>query len=125
MLLGIGCSFGYSIQSDSVESNNPPTAADNNSIFGFGSHQFSVSDFNYSDLDGDPMVSVKITALPSSGLLRLNGVDVTLNQIISVDDINAGLLVMSQGGNHSFQFSVNDGTDDSISSYTMTVNLAD
>lgn len=46
----------------------------------------------YSDPEGDAALNLKITSLPLSGLLKLNGVNVTLNQILSfVDHIDAGL----------------------------------
>src|SRR5438046_7281441 len=48
-----------------------------------------------SDLDvdtGDTLSSVKITQLASAGTLKLSGVAVTLNQVITAANITSGLL---------------------------------
>ena len=55
-------------------------------------YTFTVADFNYSDADPDPFTQVQVTSLESQGSLKLNGVDVTLNQVVSVADITAGKL---------------------------------
>lgn len=58
---------------------------------------FTVANFTtettppYSDPEGDAAEAVKITQLPSSGSLKLNGVTVTLNQVITIANISAGL----------------------------------
>ena len=67
------------------------------------------------------MASIEITTLESVGALQLSGVDVTLNQVITKADIDAGNLkfvpVANANGSSydSFAFSVNDGTTDSTS----------
>ena len=77
-------------------------------------YTFSASDFNFSDIDGDTLASVQITSLETVGNLQLSGVDVTLNQIISRADIDAGNLkfipVPEQNGvgYDSFEFKVSD-----------------
>ncbi|MCP4238791.1 MAG: hypothetical protein GY770_35345, partial [Aestuariibacter sp.] len=92
-------------------------------------HTFTAADFNFSDPDGDTLASIKITALEAVGALQLNGVDVTLNQVITKAEIDSNLLKFvpdanTYGNNYdSFEFSVNDGTTDSASSYTMTVDV--
>jgi hypothetical protein len=46
----------------------------------------------YNDPEGDAALNLKITSLPADGLLKLNGVNIALNDILSfVDDIDAGL----------------------------------
>lgn len=45
----------------------------------------------YADPEGDAALNLKVTSLPVNGLLKLNSVDVTLNQIISFADIDSGL----------------------------------
>jgi hypothetical protein len=69
----------------------------------------------YSDPEGDAALNLKITSLPASGLLKLNGVNVTLNQILSfVDHIDAGLFTyVPDAGilaayNTSFTFEISD-----------------
>ncbi|MCP3997531.1 MAG: hypothetical protein GY722_21090, partial [bacterium] len=107
-----------------------PTAADNTVTTNEDTaHTFTAAEFNYSDGDGDPMASVKITTLESVGALQLSGIDVMVVQVITKADIDAGNLkfVPTDHGNgagyDSFGFSVNDGTADSASAYTMTVDV--
>ena len=45
----------------------------------------------YSDPEGDAALNLKVITLPTIGTLKLNTVDVTLNQIISFTDIDSGL----------------------------------
>ena len=60
--------------------------------------------------------SVQITQLETAGALKLNGVDVTLNQEIGIADIIAGHLTFDPAANangagySNFQFKVSDGT---------------
>ncbi len=94
---------------------------------------FSAADFNYSDPDTDPMVSIQVTSLETVGTLTWNNgtsdVAVTLDQVISKADIDAGKLKFAPLSNangttyDSFGFSVNDGTLDSLATYTMTVDV--
>jgi uncharacterized delta-60 repeat protein len=86
-------------------------------------------DFSFSDVDGDSLQSVTISALPGSGQLRLNGVAVTANQVIALADISTGLLAFmpapnaSGTGYASFGFKVDDGTDVSAQA-TFTIDVA-
>ncbi|MCP3993695.1 MAG: DUF4347 domain-containing protein, partial [bacterium] len=107
-----------------------PTAANNTiSTHEDTTYTFTAANFNYSDGDGDPMASVKITTLETVGDLQLNGADVTLNQVITKTDIDNDLLTFTSAadgngtGYDSFGFSVNDGADDSALSYTMTMDV--
>ncbi|MCP5009762.1 MAG: hypothetical protein GY942_07285, partial [Aestuariibacter sp.] len=92
-------------------------------------YTFTASDFSFSDVDGDTLASIKVTTLETVGALQLSGVDVTLNQVISKANIDAGNLkfvpVANANGSSydSFAFSVNDGTTDSASSYTLTIDV--
>ncbi|MGN7614069.1 LamG-like jellyroll fold domain-containing protein [Magnetococcales bacterium HHB-1] len=87
-----------------------------------------MSDFSFSDLDGESLASVRISQLETVGSLKLNGADVTLDQVISVSDIVAGNLTYVSAldgfgtGYDSFQFEVSDGTVYS-SAYTLTVDV--
>jgi len=45
----------------------------------------------YADPEGDAALNLKVTSLPIAGILKLNGVNVTLNQIISFANIDSGL----------------------------------
>lgn len=46
----------------------------------------------YSDPEGDPADAVRIDSLPADGELQLNGTPVSVGDIISISDIDAGLL---------------------------------
>ncbi|MCP4967356.1 MAG: hypothetical protein GY926_19260, partial [bacterium] len=112
--------------------NDLPTAANNTVSTDDGTpYAFTAANFNFSDIDGDTMASVKVTTLETVGALQLQGVDVTLNQVITRADIDAGHLMFAPVGNDSgagydsFSFSVNDGTADSVSTYTMTIDIND
>ncbi|MHC5071265.1 MAG: Ig-like domain-containing protein, partial [Planctomycetota bacterium] len=94
-------------------------------------YTFSASDFNFADVDaGDSLTQIQISGLESAGSLKLNGVDVTLNQIVSVADINAGLLTFAPTadangiGYDSFLFKVHDGTEFSALPYSMVVDVS-
>jgi hypothetical protein len=81
---------------------------------------FSVADFTtgltppYADPEGDAPSKLKILTLPSSGLVKLNGVNVTVNQEIPFANISSGLLTYVSDGstltviNTSFDFSISD-----------------
>jgi Ca2+-binding RTX toxin-like protein len=76
--------------------NSIPSAIDSNaSTLVNIARVLKTSDFNFSDADGDPLQSVKITWLPSGATLQLSGVDIVENQTISAADIAAGHLVFT------------------------------
>jgi Domain of unknown function (DUF4347)/Cadherin-like len=118
------------IEYETPAANNPPTAADNTlTIDEDNDHTFLASDFGYSDADSDPMDSITITDLESAGDLTLNGSHVAQFQVISKADIDAGLLKFSPA-NHdhgnsydSFQFTVNDGTADSVNPNSISFDV--
>jgi hypothetical protein len=72
---------------------------------------------------------VKITTLEGLGALKLSGTDVTLNQVITKTDLDSGGLTFdpvadANGSTYTtFAFSVNDGSADSVSTYTMTIDV--
>ncbi|MCP3690415.1 MAG: tandem-95 repeat protein, partial [Gammaproteobacteria bacterium] len=120
----------YTLTVDVTAVNDAPTAAANTVTTNEDTtYTFSASDFSYSDIDSDTMASIEITTLESTGALQLSGVDVTLNQVITKANIDAGNLKFVPTANangssyDSFAFSVNDGTADSASSYTLTVDV--
>jgi hypothetical protein len=82
------------------------------SSFVFSSALFGFSDGR--DAPGDSMLAVRITTLPASGSLTLNGAAVTAGQFIAVADIDAGRLVYTAHANasgaalESFTFQVRD-----------------
>ncbi|MBN1765387.1 MAG: hypothetical protein JW860_09035, partial [Sedimentisphaerales bacterium] len=108
--------------------NDAPTAADNTvNTDEDTAYTFEAGEFNFNDIDGDTLTRIQITTLETVGSLKLNGMDVTLNQEILVADINAGNLTYTPQPDESgspydnFQFKVHDGTEYSVDSYTMTL----
>ncbi|MDO8955221.1 MAG: cadherin-like domain-containing protein [Gammaproteobacteria bacterium] len=102
-------------------------------------YTFSAADFGFTDPNDSPanaLSGVKITTLPASGSLTLNGVSVTAGQVISAANIASGLLRFTPAahangaGNASFTFQVQDnggtangGVDQDASANTITVNV--
>jgi hypothetical protein len=95
--------------------NDAPNSADKTiTLDEDNSHTLLVSDFTYSDLEGDGFTSVRIDTLPTAGQLTLSGLAVTTNQMVSVVSIAAGELVFTPVANangvgySNFTFSVQD-----------------
>lgn len=68
----------------------------------------------YADPEGDAALNLKILTLPVEGLLKLNAVDVSINQIISFANIDSGLFTyVPNAGNQNaynatFEFEIAD-----------------
>ncbi len=98
--------------------NDAPDGADKTiTMFEDGTYTLKVVDFGFSDTKDSPantLTGVKITTLENAGALKLNGVDVSLNQVISAGDITAGKLTFKPAtdangaGYANFQFAVID-----------------
>ena len=98
-------------------------------------YTFAAANFNFADTDsGAALSSVKIVTLPASGkgTLELDGSAIAsgdLPQTVTRADIDAGKLTYTPPANAngsayaSFTFKVNDGTDDSASAYTLTLDV--
>ena len=103
-------------------------------------YTFTTADFNYfeadshipyHDAEGDIFPHVKIVTLPAAdkGDLKLNNVNVSVNAIVTETELGNGNLTYSPPANAngtpyaSFTFKVNDGINDSLLSYTMSVNV--
>ncbi len=114
-----------------TNTNTLPVASDNTVTTNMDtSYTFDAGDFNFTDTDaGDALVSVKVTELESAGALALDGTDVTLDQVITKADIDAGKLTFTPAANASgdpyasFKFKVNDGKGESASAYIMTIDV--
>ncbi len=110
------------------------------------SYIFNSSDFGFSDPDGDQLVDVRIDSLPADGTLQhfdgANWVAVSVNQVISVNEITDGNLRfipdLNESGNNDYSgngvgnqqadyaqlsFSAFDGNEWSASSATMTIDV--
>gem|GEM_PF-2151075 len=114
----------------SATPNTAPTAAGKTiTITEDGTYTFTSSDFNasYADADGDAFSGIKIVSLPSNGTLRLNGVDVVMNQIIAPANLGSLTFIPAADENGtsyaSFNFQVSDGTAYSAS-YAIMFNVS-
>ena len=90
-------------------------------------HPFSASEFDFSDLDGDALASVKVVTLPANGTLALDGAAiVALPQTVLQDKLGELVYTPPRNANGddytTFTFRVNDGAADSTE-YTMTINV--
>ena len=113
--------------------NTLPTAANNTVTTAEQMpYTFEADDFGFVDTDtGDTLASVKIVTLPAVGTLALDGAAVTLNQVVTKaqiddDDLTFTPVTGASGTDYAnFTFKVNDGTGDSDSAYTMTIDVTD
>ena len=81
---------------------------------------------SYSDPDGTPLDSIRVKSLPASGVLKWNGVSVSVDQIISAASL--GLLTYSPATNEygakTFTVTASDGSTLSSAPATVSLNLA-
>ena len=93
-------------------------------------YTFEADDFGFVDADtGDMLESVLIVTMPTEGTLRLNGTAVMASRVVTRTQIDNGNLKFDPADDANgdpyatFTFRVNDGTDDSASAYTMTIDV--
>ncbi|MPW35915.1 VCBS domain-containing protein [Vibrio sp. B1Z05] len=88
-------------------------------------HQFSSTDFLFSDTDGDSLDHITITQLPTHGELTLNGHHVQANQTVTASDIDKLLFTADNhySGSVTFDFTANDGKSDSVAA-SMTISVS-
>jgi Bacterial Ig domain len=108
-----------------------PTSADGSVNTDEGvTYAFTLADFNYNDVDGDPLDHIEITSLPAVGTLLLNGNPVAVNDVITRAEIAAGSLTYAPPTSVSgplaeqFGFRVHDGTQYQAGGQFMTVGVA-
>ncbi len=108
--------------------NDAPEATDNTiTIDEDTSHTFQVSDFPFTDVEGDGLVSITISNfILNGGTLQLNGVDVIDGQTILAADISDLVYTpaLNQNGTAvaSFDFTVNDA-DPGVVTGTQTFDV--
>ena len=124
----VDSSSTYTMTVDVTAVNDAPTASNNTVTTNEDTdHTFAASEFGFTDVDGDSLDHVTIETLPSNGTLLLSGVAVSAGDEISAADITNLVFRPAANANgsdyDSFTFSVNDGTADSSSTYTMTVDV--
>ena len=111
--------------------NDPPTSADNTvATLEDTQYVFKIADFPFTDVDtGDSFQGIQVTATVSVGALKLNGVPVDDDDVVSAADISGGKLTFDPvlngngAGYDSFDFKVYDGHAYSGSAYTMTIDV--
>ena len=130
---GIPRSGGLLITVGTATTNTAPTAADKTVTTGEDrAYAFTADDFGFDDDDaGDTLASVTIVTVPSAGTLALDGTAVLADDVVTKAQIDGDMLTFTPArGAHgdpytTFTFTVNDGTDDSASAYTMTIDVTD
>ena len=113
--------------------NTAPTAADNTVTTGEDRpYTFMADDFGFADTDtGDTLASVTIVTVPAAGTLALDGTAVLAAAVVTKAQIDGDMLTFTpaldaHGAPYTtFTFTVNDGTVDSASAYTMTIDVTD
>ncbi|MHB8112088.1 MAG: beta strand repeat-containing protein, partial [Bellilinea sp.] len=125
---------------DVTSVNDAPTGGDSSvTIIEDTSKIFAAADFPLTDLTDNPanaLGAVKIVSLPAVGILKVNGVDATTNQVVTLAELAAGALEYTPALNGngapyaSFTFQVRDdggtdnfGVNEDPTLYTMTINV--
>ena len=113
--------------------NTAPTAADKTVTTGEDrAYAFTADDFGFADADaGATLASVTIVTLPMVGTLALDGTAVLADDVVTKAQIDGDMLTFTPARDAhgdpytTFTFTVNDGTVDSASAYTMTIDVTD
>ena len=113
--------------------NNPPTAAHKTvTTVEDRAYAFTAGDFGFDDADaGATLASVTIVTVPAAGTLALDGTAVLAAAVVTTAQIDGDMLTFTPARDAhgapytTFTFTVNDGTDDSASAYTMTIDVTD
>ena len=112
--------------------NNVPTGANMTVTTGEDRpYTFTADDFEFNDADADDtLASVRIVAPPALGTLALDGTAVMADDVVTKAQIDGNMLtftpVAGASGDPytSFTFKVNDGTEDSVDAYTMSITVS-
>jgi hypothetical protein len=108
--------------------NTPPTitsfakSTNQNTDITFASTDFTS---HYNDTENTPLSKVKITQLPANGTLKLNGVDVVLNQEIDSFDLSTltYVPVTNFTGSDLVKWNATDGSDFALSAADININI--
>lgn len=89
---------------------------------------FTSNDFTskFTDQDGGSLVKIKVVSLPSSGILKLNGVNITAAQEILLADLAKITFVPASGftgGPVAFQWNASDGTDYAATAKNVNITI--
>ena len=132
--IGTGTASNVDSATTGTAANAAPTASDGTvTATEDTDYTFTAANFNFTDTDvDDALSSVKITSLPAAGTLQVDGTMIAstdLPKAVTKVDIDASKLTYSPPANANgddyatFQFKVNDGTDDSDAAFTMTIDV--
>jgi hypothetical protein len=105
-----------------AETNSAPSeVGDGAETIGFGESlvftraMFTLeTDPTYSDPENDAADKLRLTVLPASGVIKLDGANIVVNQEIDFSDIDLGLLIFTgdvnaiSGGTDTFEFEIAD-----------------
>ena len=113
--------------------NTAPTAANKTvTTVEDRAYAFPEGDFGFDDADaGATLASVTIVTVPTAGTLALDGTAVLADGVVTTAQIDGDMLTFTPARDAhgapytTFTFTVNDGTDDSASAYTMTIDVTD
>ena len=130
---GVPRSGGLQITVGTAPTNTAPTAANKTVTTGEDrAYAFTADDFGFDDADaGDTLASVTIVTVPAAGSLALDGTAVMVDDVVTKAQIDGDMLTFTPARDAhgapytTFTFTVNDGTDDSASAYTMTIDVTD
>ena len=97
-------------------------------------YSFSTSDFDYSDVENEPLDHIRIISVPGNGVLFIDannnggydsGEELSNDWLVTKAGLDSGELQYYTTGtaSTSFIYQVNDGTQYSSSSYTATLNV--
>ncbi|MEL7499693.1 MAG: tandem-95 repeat protein [Planctomycetota bacterium] len=121
----------YTLTMNSIDLPDAPTSTDFVRVINEDTdYSFELADFQYNDLDGDSLDRVIIKSISGSGTLLLNGSEVEVGDRIRRGQINGGRLTFSPeadefGANYAvIEFSVSDGTLESIDTYEITFHVS-
>jgi gliding motility-associated-like protein len=108
--------------------NHPPVVAgftetiDQNQALPFAPADFTAV---YTDPDNNSLVSIRVDALPTNGKLTLNGLDVTVGQVIILNDLVKLIYTPAKdySGEDSFRWIAFDGVNYSVSLSTVRITI--
>ena len=90
---------------------------------------FTLMDFedDFNDLENDPFAGIRITSLPTDGILRFGTSAASIGDFVGSSQLTAGQLVFvpdtNFDGTTSFEYIVNDGNRDSFFTNTATLTF--
>nr|WP_231500642.1 MULTISPECIES: immunoglobulin-like domain-containing protein [unclassified Halomonas] len=124
---------GESAEATIIDADSTPTSTNDVVSLNEGASNvvLGINDFgDYSDVDNEPLESVRIESLPDNeiGKLQLNGIDVAVGEEVTAQQLTNGELAFIPANSDtdadtSFEFKVSDGQNWSADTYMTTVNI--